>query len=193
MPIILQNLIPLAILAALIFGVVRAGRQPLWAEAYRRLRRNRLALLALAIIGVYGGIAMLDSIGWSDSRSAPYKSVLDRLCERPKERTYSAPLAKMTTAEPTLHPLKGKHILGTDGVGDDVLYLTLKGCRTALLLGGLTSLIATPLALAFGMLAGYFGRRVDDAVQYVYSVLASIPSILLLVGGVWSSSASRWG
>jgi peptide/nickel transport system permease protein len=181
MPILLQNLFPLVIVAALIFSVVRAGRQPLWAEAYRRLRRNRLALVALAIIGVYGGIAVLDSIGWSDNRAAPYKSVLDRIFERPKERTYSAPFAKMTTAEPTLHPLKGTHVLGTDGVGDDVLYLTLKGCRTALLLGGFTSLIATPLALGFGMLAGYFGKRVDDGVQYVYSVLASIPSILLLV------------
>lgn len=175
------NLIPILLIAGLVFAVVRAGRQPLWAEAFRRLRRNRLAMGAVAVIGVYGFIATLDSIGWSDSKAAPYKSLLDRIAERPKERTYSEPLATMTTGEPTPRPLKERHLLGTDGVGDDVLYLTLKGCRTALLLGGLTSLIATPLALALGMLAGYFGKVVDDVVQYIYSVLASIPSILLLI------------
>ena len=98
-----------------------------------------------------------------------------------KERTYSAPMATMTTGEPRPHKLKAKHLLGTDGVGDDVLYLTLKGCRTAILLGGLTSLIVTPLALLFGMMAGYFGKRVDDAIQYIYTVLDSIPGILLLI------------
>lgn len=178
---LLANLVPPLLVAALATGVVRAGRAPLWGEAYRRLRRNRLALAALAVIGVYGLIAFLDSIGWRDDRNAPFRTVVDRLFERPKERTYSAPLARVTTGEPTPHPLLGRHLLGTDGVGADVLYLTLKGCRTALIVGGLTSLIVTPLALFFGMAAGYFGRRVDDAVQYVYTVLDSIPGILLLI------------
>jgi len=176
-----DNLIPFLILAALVFAVVQAGRQPLWAEAYRRLRRNRVALAALAVIGLYGAVAFLDSVGWRDSRSSPRKTVVDRVFERPKERTYSAPLARTTTGEPKPHPLVARHLLGTDGIGNDVLYLTLKGCRTALIVGGLTSLIATPLALAFGLLAGYFGRRVDDAVQYVYTLFDSIPTILLLI------------
>src|SRR5207247_2469223 len=96
---------------------------------------------------------------------------VDRVFERPKERTYSAPLAAMTTGEPTPHRLMGRHLMGTDGVGDDVLYLTLKGCRTAIIVGGLTQLIVTPLALLFGMLAGFYGKRVDDAIQYIYTVL----------------------
>ena len=178
---LIENLIPVLIVAALLYAVARAGRQPLWAEAYRRLHRNPVAMGALAVIAVYGAIAFLDSIGWQDSRAAPRRTVIDRVFERPKERTYSAPLAAMTTGEPTPHPLRGRHLLGTDGVGADVLYLTLKGCRTAMIIGGLTSLIATPLAVLFGMLAGYYGRRVDDAVQYLYTVLDSVPSILLLI------------
>lgn len=176
-----ENLIPIAVTAALVFAVVRAGREPLWAEAYRRLRRNRLALAALAVIGVYALIGLLDSVGWQSDRNAPRRTVLDRIFERPKERTYSAPLAAHTTGEPTPHKLLGRHLLGTDGVGEDVLYRTLKGCRTALIVGGLTSLLVTPLALVLGMSAGYFGRRVDDAVQYVYAVLDAIPGILLLI------------
>jgi peptide/nickel transport system permease protein len=178
---VLANLVPVAVLAAIAVALRRAGQQPLWAEAYRRLRRNRIALAALVVIGVYFSVAFLDSVGWQNSRTAPRKTVIDRLFERPKERTYSAPLATRTTGEPTPHVLLGKHLLGTDGVGDDVLYLTLKGCRTALIIGGLTSLIVTPLALIFGLLAGYFGKRVDDAIQYLYTVLDSIPFILMII------------
>jgi peptide/nickel transport system permease protein len=177
----MENLIPILVVAAVLFAVVRAGRQPLWAEAYRRIRRNRIALAALVVIGLYGLVGFLDSIGWRDARTAPRRTVIDRLFERPKERTYSAPLATMTTGEPTPHRLQARHLLGTDGVGDDVLYRTLKGCRTAIIIGGFTSLIVTPLALLMGMLAGYFGKRVDDAVQYLYTVLDSIPGILLLI------------
>lgn len=179
---IVSNLIPVMVVVVLVAAIVRAGRQPLWGEAYRRIRRNRLAVAALLIIACYGTIAFLDSIGWQSGRNEPYKTVIDRMfINVPQERTYSAPMATMTTGEPTPHKLKAKHLLGTDGVGDDVLRLTLKGCRTAIILGGLTSIIVTPLALLFGMMAGYFGKRVDDIIQYVYTVLDSIPSILLLI------------
>src|SRR5690242_18265797 len=123
----MDNVVPVLVVAAILFAIIRARREPLWAEAYRRLGRNRVALLALAVIACYGLIAFLDSVGWRDGRARPRKTVIDRLFERPKERTYSAPRATMTTGEPTPHRLQGKHLLGTDGVGDDVLYLTLKG------------------------------------------------------------------
>lgn len=178
---ILNNVIPILIVAVLALVIVRARRTPLWGEAYRRLGRNPMALLALAVIGLYGLTAFLDSIGWQNSATQPRKTVIDRIFERAPERYYSAPMATETTGEPTPHKLMARHILGTDGVGDDVFYKTLKGCRTAFIIGGLTSLIITPLALLFGLLAGYFGKWVDDGVQYTYTVLASIPDILLLI------------
>lgn len=159
----------------------QAGRQPLWQEAFGRLRRNRLAMVALVVLAVYVTIGLLDSIAWQDNRNANPRSVVDRVFERTKERTYSAPMARWTTGEPHPHRLKERHLLGTDAVGNDVLFMTLKGCRTALIIAGLTSLLATPIALLFGLLAGYFGKRVDDSVQYVYTTLDSIPSILLLI------------
>lgn len=179
---LLANLIPVLIVAAFVWAVSRARRQPLWAEAFRRLRRNRIALASLLVIGLYGAVAFFDSVGWRANRNAEFRTVVDRVFERPEERTYSAPLATMTTGEAKPQPLKhGRHLLGTNAVGEDVLYRTLKGCRTAVIVGGLTSLIVTPLALFFGLIAGYYGKRVDDAVQYVYTVLDSIPSILLLI------------
>ena len=61
-----------------------------------------------------------------------------------------------------------------------MLFRALKGCRVGLIVGILTTLIATPLAILFGIAAGYLGGRADDAVQYVYTTLSSIPSILLI-------------
>lgn len=175
------NYVPFVLLAGVLLAAWRVRAEPLWSEAFRRLRKNRVAMVALAVIGVYTVIGLSDSIVWRDNRHSDYRSILDRVAGREPERTYSAPFAKMTTGEPHPHPLKGSHILGTDGVGDDVFYRTLKGCRTAMILGGVTTIISTPLALLFGMVAGYFGRRLDDLIQYIYSVLASIPSILLLI------------
>ncbi|MCX5669769.1 MAG: ABC transporter permease [Planctomycetota bacterium] len=59
--------------------------------------------------------------------------------------------------------------------------MTLKSVRTGLVVGGLTTLIAVPFAIFFGVLAGFFGGWVDDLVQYIYSTLSSIPWILLVV------------
>jgi peptide/nickel transport system permease protein len=176
-----QNLIPIAVVAVFMIAIMQAGRQPLWAEAYRRLRRNRLALAAICVIALFGAVAVLDSLGWQSGRNEPRLTIIDRVFQKPAERTYSAPFAIVTAGEQKPHRLRQKHLLGTDAIGEDVLYLTLKGCRTAILIGGLTSLIVTPLALLFGMTAGYFGRRVDDAIQYIYTVLDSVPSILLLI------------
>jgi peptide/nickel transport system permease protein len=178
----LVNAIPFVVVIVLVTALVRARRQPLWAEAYRRLAQNKIALAALFVIALYGAVAFMDSISWQDSRISEPKTILDRIFAHiPQERTYSAPFAAQTTGEPTPHPLKGRHLLGTDSAGNDVFYETLKGCRTAIIIGGFTSLIVTPLALFFGMIAGYFGKWVDDTVQYTYTVLVSIPDILLLI------------
>jgi peptide/nickel transport system permease protein len=74
----------------------------------------------------------------------------------------------------------GYHVFGTDKTGQDVLYLAVKSVRTGLVIGTLTTLIVTPFAILFGVLAGYFGGLVDDVIQYVYTTLASIPGILLI-------------
>jgi len=177
----LSNLIPIVIVAVIAGVLIRAGREPLWAEAYRRLFKDRQVMVAIVIMMLFVSVAVLDSIGWSKSKSETPQTIIDRVFKMEPERTYSAPMATETMGEPHLHKLKHKHIFGTDGVGNDVFYLTLKGCRTALIIGFLTQLISMPLALLFGMLAGYFGKFVDDFVQYVYTVLDSIPSVLLLI------------
>ncbi len=76
------------------------------------------------------------------------------------------------------------HVLGTDKVGEDVFYQTVKSIRTGLVIGSLTTLIMLPLAIVFGILAGFFRGWVDDVIQYIYTTLNSIPSVLLIAASI---------
>jgi peptide/nickel transport system permease protein len=76
------------------------------------------------------------------------------------------------------------HVLGTDKVGQDVLYQSIKSIRTGLVIGTLTTLIMLPFAVLLGMMAGYFRGWVDDVIQYLYTTLNSIPGILLIAASV---------
>ena len=69
-------------------------------------------------------------------------------------------------------------------MGQDVLYQTLKSIRTALVIGLVTTLIMLPLAALLGIVAGYFRGWADDVIQYLYTVLNSIPGVLLIAAAV---------
>ncbi|MBI2960120.1 MAG: ABC transporter permease [Betaproteobacteria bacterium] len=76
------------------------------------------------------------------------------------------------------------HVLGTDKVGQDVLYLALKSIRTGLVIGTLTTLVMLPLSVLLGIMAGYFRGWIDDLIQYAYTTLNSIPAVLLIAAAV---------
>jgi peptide/nickel transport system permease protein len=79
---------------------------------------------------------------------------------------------------------QGYHVFGTDRTGNSVLVFALKSVRTALVIGGLTTLVVLPLALLLGVTAGYLRGWVDEAIQYIYTLLASIPDVLLIAASV---------
>lgn len=72
------------------------------------------------------------------------------------------------------------HIMGTDKIGADVFYQGIKSIRTGLIIGSVTSLFMLPVAILGGMTAGYFRGWVDDVIQYIYSTINAIPSVLLI-------------
>lgn len=78
------------------------------------------------------------------------------------------------------------HILGTDKIGQDIFYAVLKSIRTGLVIGTVTTLIILPFAILCGTYAGYFGGWIDDAIQYLYTTLSSIPAVLLISAAVLS-------
>jgi len=151
--------------------------------------RRPLAMLAVCAYLLVGG---LDSIAWvGGAGAAPQgdlvaqyrpRSIIDRLFPPDfREKSYSAPLADVEFYGGAALRFPGWHLLGTDLLGRDVLLQTLKGVRVALLIGGFSSLIVIPLALLFGMSAGYFGRRLDDVALFIITTLSSIPTLLLLI------------
>jgi peptide/nickel transport system permease protein len=184
----ISNVVVVALVLGAVWGARAVSRNRFWRESAIELWRRRR--LAIVVVAVFVFIALLDSISWvgggrdGDNLSAfQARSIIDRIFqpETFKERSYSAPLAGVTFYgnQPLTYP--GRHLLGTDILGRDVVYRALKGVRVALLIGAFTSLIVIPIALLFGVTAGYFGRRIDDGVFFLMTVLASVPNLLLLI------------
>ncbi|HEY3235076.1 MAG TPA: ABC transporter permease [Polyangiaceae bacterium] len=182
-----SNLVVVALLAIAVWVWRLVRQNEVWRGAFRQLGRRRP--VAVAVLGLYVAVGLLDSVSWIGSSRAETdavaahkpKSIIDRMFSGRTEKSYSKPFDRVEFYDksPLHHP--GGHPLGTDILGRDVLQVTLKGARVALLIGGLTSLIAIPLALLFGVTAGYFGRRLDDIVFFVMSTFASMPGMLLLI------------
>jgi peptide/nickel transport system permease protein len=71
--------------------------------------------------------------------------------------------------------------LGTDHLGRDILSRILYGARTSLLVGLGGVLIAGSLGISLGLIAGYFGRTVDDAIMRLVDIQLSFPPIFLVI------------
>jgi peptide/nickel transport system permease protein len=71
--------------------------------------------------------------------------------------------------------------LGADKWGRDVLLKTIKGSETSIFVGLAAAAVATLLGTLFGALAGYYGKWIDDAFNWFYSVFNSIPYLLLIL------------
>ncbi|MDO8261979.1 MAG: ABC transporter permease [Gallionella sp.] len=130
-----------------------------------------------ALLGALGGLlaGLLIALGarrWLVQRRLPLRPLLIAFLI----------IAALLSATASL--ASAYHVLGTDKVGQDVLYLSLKSIRTGLIIGTVTTLVTLPLALLLGIAAGYLRGWVDDVIQYVYTVLSSIPGVLLIAAAV---------
>ena len=76
------------------------------------------------------------------------------------------------------------HVFGTDRTGNDVFYQALKSIRTAFVIGTLSTIATLPLAVGLGLVSGYLRGWVDEVVQYLYTLLSSIPNVLLIAACV---------
>jgi peptide/nickel transport system permease protein len=109
---------------------------------------------------------------WRNETDVPWRAVLVTLA------------AVLLVAGPVVALSAKYHVFGTDKVGQDVFYLSLKSIRTGLVIGTLTTLVMLPFALLLGIMAGYFRGWVDDMIQYLYTTLSSIPGVLLIAAAV---------
>jgi len=147
-------------------------------------------IVAGGVLGVLGGLAVLLLVtgsiaqrrgvrlvdAWSHMRSDP-----DRLPWRAVAKT----LIVLGAFVGVLAALAaGYHVFGTDLTGNDVFYRVLKSIRTAIVMGSLTTAATMPFALVLGVISGYLRGWADDLIQYFYTVLSSIPPVLLIAACV---------
>lgn len=138
------------------FLEVDARRHGPWRDAWRRLRRNRVALVSLIFL-----VSML-LVGILAPWIAPY--------------SYSD--QNLAIAQ---RPPSGEHWLGTDSFGRDLLSRIMWGSRTAFLVATVVVTVSTLLGIFFGALAGYFGRWSDTAIMRFSDFLFAFPGLLLAI------------
>jgi peptide/nickel transport system permease protein len=131
----------------------------------------------LAAIGLVAGAAVA-ALGWLALAATLGRSGLPW-------RTAAAVFALIALAGGAMVALsQGYHVFGTDRTGNDVLVQALKSVRTAFVIGSLSTLATLPLAVGLGIAAGYFKGWVDELIQYLYTLLSSIPNVLLIAACV---------
>lgn len=196
---------------AITLPVLPHGDSPgLWTLAWRRLRRDRVGMASFVVVVLVVALALAAALGlvasdWGKEVGVAYAppSFLgaDRAADpaglAPADSS-SAPAADDTGIEDPLAAELAEirsEIAGTsaaesrsatlpfggDKWGRDVLKKTIKGTETSLLVGLSAALLAAFLGTLFGAYAGYFGGRIDDFFNWLYSVFTSIPYLLLIL------------
>lgn len=131
-------------------------RRNLWVDAWRRLLRNRAALLALFVIGVFALVAL------SAPLVAPY--------------SYEAQDLDHTTEAPTV-----AHLMGTDQLGRDVFSRLVYGARISFVVALAAQIVIIGIGVPLGLISGYFGGYVDTLITRVIDILYAFPNLLLTI------------
>ena len=133
----------------------------LWQDAWRRFRRNRLALLGAVLVALLVLIAFL----------APLLVHLGIIIDPIHQQVENIEVG----------PGVAGHPLGTDELGRDTLSRLMYGSRISLSVGILVQGIILPIGLAIGLLAGYFGGRVDNLLMRFTDIWYAFPDLLFVL------------
>jgi len=145
------------------------GRSPAQ-EAWRRFRRDKTATVFLAVFAFFAFLAIsAQLIEFVDGSPFMYEETL-------AERGHDVP--ESATAPSLQHPLR---LFGTTSTGKSVILRVFHGTKVAFVVGVLGAGLAVLFGTTMGLVSGYFGRRIDEAVVYIYSTIDSIPYLLLLL------------
>jgi peptide/nickel transport system permease protein len=156
-----------------------AGRSP-WYVAYRRLRRNPVAIASL---GLFAAIVVfvLAAPLWAEhvaDTGPDQPHTLERIEVDGKKEFVVSPDG--TPIGPVWLGADGKFVLGADGrLGRDEMVRLMYGGRSSLLIGFGAALITTFLAVLLALLAGYYRGWVDAVISRTLDVLWAIPVMLL--------------
>lgn len=188
---------------------VRARSPGLWALAWRRFRNDRVGVVSFAIVLAFLALTLASALGFiaadwekevgvsyappvflgpdqtaASSAGATQGSAAVVADDIPIEDPLAADLAEIRKElAGSAGPASRTATLpfGGDKWGRDVVAKTVRGTQTSLLVGLAAAFLATFLGTVFGAYAGYFGGRMDDFFNWLYSVFTSIPYLLLIL------------
>jgi len=141
------------------------GRSP-WRLGYERLRRDRAAMISVAVIVLIILMAIF----------APLIATI--VGHGPNQQFY--PPVGLTPEGQPLGP-SGKFLLGTDTLGRDVLVRIAYGARVSLIVGLVATVMTVAIGAAVGLAAAYFGGLVDSTLARLMDWLLAIPFLLLAI------------
>lgn len=127
-----------------------------WQDAWRRLKKNRMAFVALWIIVIYGLLAIF----------APILSKND----------FSTMNSALKHATPSW-----EHWLGCDATGRDQWVRVWMGARVSLTIGLVSALVNMCVGAVIGGLCGYYGGKLDMIVMRIVDILYGIPSLIITI------------
>jgi peptide/nickel transport system permease protein len=140
---------------------VRRALLPRWLSSILgELRHDRVATLAFMVVSAYVIVAVL----------APWLAPADPNAQDLIHRLQPPAWDQGGTPD---------HLLGTDGLGQDLLSRVLYGARSSLLIGFVVVLIAGTFGTALGVVAGYRGGRTDQVISRITDVQTAFPGLLL--------------
>ena len=143
----------------------------LWKDAYRRLKKNRLAVVGFVVVCI---IVLASVVGpWIIQRTTGY--TYDYIPTDPALVTSQPPFTAPDGSFSWTHPM------GTDDAGRDILARVLLGGRISLMVGVISTLVSLIIGIAVGATAGYLGGRVDEAIMRFVDVLYSIPYMMVVI------------
>jgi len=155
-----------------------------WAGDVARLTLIGLVLgllvAALSSVGVAGSVARKHRISVGEAG----RRLLQGQTDLPLRAMVGTVAAMCIAFGPLLALAQHYHVFGTDRTGNDVFYQALKSIRTAFVIGTLSTIATLPLAVGLGIVSGYLRGWVDEIVQYLYTLLSSIPNVLLIAACV---------
>ncbi|GIR06945.1 MAG: peptide ABC transporter permease [Gammaproteobacteria bacterium] len=128
----------------------------LWNDAFRRLIANRAAVASACILIILILAALFAP--WIAPHSYSYQNL-----------------------DLGATPPSGEFLLGTDTLGRDLLSRILYGARVSLLVGFVATAVALVIGVSWGIIAGYFGGRIDSVMMRIVDVLYGLPFIIFII------------
>jgi len=158
------------------------GRSP-WALAARRLRRNRIAIVALVLFLVIVATSLLAPVYANDiAHTNPFAANPQGTTVISGKTVHVLQAGKFGLGETPIGPTwTSKYLLGSDGLGRDVMARLLYGGRASLLIGVGSALICSFLSLLVGLIAGFYGGIVDTLLSRLMDVIWAFPVYLVAI------------